>query len=66
MTMYQVVAYLSSSGFDRSQITDIIHTIIDETLYIQGKEARWYARCQINDYYNYKEKEKKENESDKR
>lgn len=63
MTMFQAIAYLSSSGMSREQITDIIHAIIDETLYIQGKEARWYAMCQMNDYYNLKEREEQYNET---
>lgn len=65
MTMYEAIAFMASSGMSPTQITDIIHAIIDDTIYIQNKEARWYATCQMNDYYNYKEREERYNETNK-
>lgn len=67
MTMYEAIVFMSSSGMNRNQINDIIHAIIDDTLYIQGKEARLYAMCQMKDYYYYhiKEREEQNNETNK-
>lgn len=62
MTMYQAIAFMSSSGMDRKQINDIIQAIISETQYIQNKESRWYAICQMKDYY---EREEQTNETNK-